>query len=69
MLLDRIIGFETFEILPNLAAGILVFRANLILYCTNQEEFEKLLLDLSPVKVMLVIQHFVFAPASTDFTL
>ena len=35
MHLDRIIGFETLEILPILAAGIFVFRTNLILNCTN----------------------------------
>ena len=61
MLLDRIIGFETLEILPILAAGIFVFRVNLILNCTNQEEFDELFLDLSQVKVMPIIQHFLFA--------
>ena len=61
LLWDRIIGFETLEILPILAAGIFVFRANLILNCTNQEEFDELFLDLSQLKVMPIIQHFLFA--------
>lgn len=61
LLWDRIIGFETLEILPILAAGIFVFRSNLILNCTNQEEFDELFLDLSQIKVMPIIQHFLFA--------
>ena len=61
LLFDRIIGFETLEILPILAAGIFVFRSNLILNCTNQEEFDELFLDLSQIKVMPIIQHFLFA--------
>lgn len=35
LLFDRIIGFETLEILPILSAAIFVFRSNLILNCTN----------------------------------
>ena len=61
LLWDRIIGFETLEILPILAAGIFVFRSNLILNCTNQEEFDELFHDLTQVKVMPIIQHFLFA--------
>ena len=61
LLWDRIIGFETLQMLPILAAGIFVFRANLILNCTNQEEFDELFLDLSQIKVMPIIQHFLFA--------
>ena len=33
--------------MPILAAAIFVFRANLILNCNNQEEFEELFVDLS----------------------
>lgn len=44
---DRILGFESLEILPIFAASIFVFRANLILNCSTQEEFEELFLDLS----------------------
>ena len=35
LLFDRILGFESLEILPIIAAGIFVFRANLILNCQN----------------------------------
>ena len=61
MLLDRILGFESLEILPIFAASIFVFRANLILKCQNQEEFDELFEDLSQLKVMPLIQHFLFA--------
>ena len=47
LLWDRVIGFETLEILPILAAGIFVFRANLILNCTTLEEYDELFLDMS----------------------
>ena len=61
LLFDRILGFESLEILPIMAAGIFVFRANLILNCQNQEEFDELFVDLSQIKVMPIIQHFLFA--------
>ena len=61
MLWDRILGFETLEILPIFAASIFVFRANLILNCQNQDEFEELFNDLSNIKVVPLLQHFLFA--------
>lgn len=47
LILDRILGFERLDILPILAAGIFVFRANLILNCTSQDEFDELFIDMS----------------------
>ena len=61
LLWDRIVGFENLEILAILAASIFVFRANLILNCSNQEEYDELFYDLSQIKVMPLIQHFLFA--------
>mmetsp|Transcript_40046 Transcript_40046/g.38580 ORF Transcript_40046/g.38580 Transcript_40046/m.38580 type:complete len:315 (-) Transcript_40046:21-965(-) len=61
LLYDRILGFESLEILPIMAAALFVFRANLILNCSNQEEFEELFADLSQIKVVPLIQHFLFA--------
>jgi hypothetical protein len=52
MIYDRIIGFETLEILPILSASIFVFRANLILNCQSQDEFDELFADLSMLKVV-----------------
>jgi hypothetical protein len=54
-LFDRILGFESLEVLPIMAAGIFVFRANLILNCQNQEEFDELFVDMSQIKVMPII--------------
>ena len=61
LLWDRIIGFETLEILPIFAASIFVFRANLILNCQNQEEYDELFNDMSMIKVIPLLQHFLFA--------
>jgi hypothetical protein len=38
-----------------------VFRANLILNCQNQDEYDELFTDLSMIKVIPLIQHFLFA--------
>ena len=61
MIYDRIIGFETLEILPIMCAAIFVFRANLILNCQCQDEFDELFADLSMLKVVPLLQHFLFA--------
>ena len=61
LLWDRILGFETLEILPIFAASIFTFRANLILNCQNQEEYDELFNDLSNIKVVPLLQHFLFA--------
>ena len=61
MLWDRILGFESLEILPIFAASIFVFRANLILNCSSVEEFDELFIDLSQIKVVPLMQHFLFA--------
>jgi len=52
LLWDRIIGFESLEILPIFAASFFVFRANLILNCQNNEEYDELFNDMSMIKVM-----------------
>lgn len=61
LLWDRIIGFESLEILPIFAASVFVFRANLILNCQNQEEYDELFNDMSMIKVVPLLQHFLFA--------
>ena len=60
LIFDRIIGFESLEILPILAASIFVFRANMILNVQSQDEFDELFFDMSQIKVMPLIQHFLF---------
>jgi hypothetical protein len=48
------------EILPILAAAIFVFRANMILNVQSQEEFDELFYDMSQIKVVPLMQHFLF---------
>jgi hypothetical protein len=55
LLFDRILGFESLEILSIMAAAIFVFRANLILNCSNQDEFDELFVDLSQIRVIPLI--------------
>jgi len=55
------LGFESLEILSIMAAGIFSFRANLIVNCTTQDEFDELFTDLSQLKVTPILQHFLFA--------
>lgn len=58
---DRIVGFDSLEVLPILAASIFSFRAKRILNCNNQEEIDEIFYDLSQLKVIPLIQHFLFA--------
>ena len=58
---DRILGFESLEILPVFAAAVFVFRANLIQNCQSQEDYDELFSDLSMIRVVPILQHFLFA--------
>jgi len=57
---DRIIGFDTTEIIAIVSAALFVYRSNLIINCTSQEEFDELFYDLSQIKVVPLLQHFLF---------
>ena len=46
------IGFDTTEIVSIVAAALFVYRSNLIINCTSQEEFDELFYDLSQIKVV-----------------
>lgn len=46
------IGFDTTEIVAIVAAALFVYRSNLIINCTSQEEFDELFYDLSQIKVV-----------------
>lgn len=61
MLYDRVLGFESCEIFAIIAAGIFSFRANMILSCQTQDEYDELFIDLSQVKVTPILQHFLFS--------
>ena len=59
-LFDRIIGFDTVEMVPILAAAIFVYRSTLITNCNTQEEFDELFFDLSQIRIVPLLQHFLF---------
>lgn len=52
ILWDRVLGFETVEIITVLAVAIFVFRANLLLNCSNKHEYQEMFSDLSTIKVL-----------------
>ncbi len=62
---DRIVAFDSLEILPILAASIFSFRAKLILSCNTQEEIDEIFYDLYQLKAIPLIQHFLFATETT----
>lgn len=47
--------------LPIFCAAIFVFRANLIQNCQSEEEYNELFTDLSMIRVVPILQHFLFA--------
>jgi len=49
------------EILPIFAASIWSFRAKRLLACGSQEEVDEVFYDLHQLKVMPLIQDFLFA--------
>lgn len=52
MIWDRILGYNSLEVLSVLAAAIFMYRTNLIVNCTSQEEFDELFYDLSQLKII-----------------
>ena len=55
------LGFESVEIITLLAVAIFVFRANHILNCSNESELDDIFNDLTTMKVIPQLQHFLFA--------
>jgi hypothetical protein len=58
---DRVIGYDSLELLPIMAVAIFIFRANLILNCNTNDEFEENFYDLSQIKTVPLLQHLLFA--------
>lgn len=54
-LYDRVLGFESMEIFSIMAAGIFSFRANMIINCQTQDEYDELFVDLSQLKVTPIL--------------
>ena len=60
LLWDRIIGFDSLEIVPILAAAVFNFRASSLLHVGSPSEAEAVLGNLHSLKVLPLIQHLLF---------
>lgn len=61
LLWDRIIGFDSALIVSLLAAAIFVFRKEQILEAKSAEEAQELFQDGNKLRVVPLLQHFLFA--------
>ncbi|XP_067117543.1 TBC1 domain family member 19 [Osmerus mordax] len=61
LLWDRILGYNSLEIVAVLAASVFAFRAENLMEVTSLASAEAVLADLSTLKVMPLIQIFLFA--------
>uniref|UniRef100_A0A3Q3X3U1 Rab-GAP TBC domain-containing protein n=1 Tax=Mola mola TaxID=94237 RepID=A0A3Q3X3U1_MOLML len=61
LLWDRILGYDSLEIVAVLAAAVFAFRAENLMEVTSLVSAEAVLADLSTLKVMPLIQIFLFA--------
>ncbi|XP_037532409.1 TBC1 domain family member 19 [Nematolebias whitei] len=63
LLWDRILGYNSLEVIAVLAAAVFAFRAENLMEVTSPASAEAVLADLSTLKVMPLIQVFLFATA------
>uniref|UniRef100_A0A8C3AF01 TBC1 domain family, member 19 n=1 Tax=Cyclopterus lumpus TaxID=8103 RepID=A0A8C3AF01_CYCLU len=63
LLWDRILGYDSLEVVAVLAAAVFAFRAENLMEVTSLGSAEAVLADLSTLKVMPLIQVFLFATA------
>ncbi|XP_065915033.1 TBC1 domain family member 19-like [Dysidea avara] len=60
LLWDRIVGFDSLEIVPILAAAVFHFRATSLLHISSLAEAEGVLGNLHTLKVLPLMQHMLF---------
>ncbi len=67
LLWDRILGYDSLELLPLLAVAILLFRSDTILETSDGDAVRSQLEDLSKIKVTVLLQYVLFSdvPAET----
>ena len=58
VLWDRIIGFDSLELLPILAAAVFVYRAKWLLQASEQSHVQRLLSDATGLRVVPLLQLF-----------
>uniref|UniRef100_A0A8C5CKL8 TBC1 domain family, member 19 n=1 Tax=Gadus morhua TaxID=8049 RepID=A0A8C5CKL8_GADMO len=64
LLWDRLLAYDSLEILAVLAAAVFAFRSDNLMEVTSLASAEAVLADLSTLKVMPLIQIFLFASAA-----
>ena len=60
LLWDRVLGFDSLELLPLLAAAIFVFRKAELCAAQSMEEVEALLEEFGGLKVVPLLQQVLF---------
>jgi len=60
LLWDRIIGYDSLDILALMAVALFIYRGDMIMQSTTEEEIQDLFYELSHVKVVPILQHFLF---------
>ena len=58
VLWDRILGFDSLELLPILAAAVFVYRAKWLLQASEPSHVQRLLADATGLKVVPLLQLF-----------
>jgi len=58
LLWDRVLGFDALELLPVLAVAIFSYRTKWILQATNAERVQRIMSNLSSLKVVPLLQTF-----------
>eukprot|EP01135_Chromosphaera_perkinsii_P000461 Nk52_evm15s96 gene=Nk52_evmTU15s96 len=61
ILWDRILGFDSLDVLPVLAVAIFSFRKASLMNATSQEHVESIMDDLSSINVITLLQYSLFS--------
>jgi hypothetical protein len=64
LLWDRVVGFDSPEIIAYLAAALFHFRASELLHATTREAVDELFAELLEVQVVPLLQSYLFANAA-----
>ncbi|KAJ3099869.1 hypothetical protein HDU97_002698 [Phlyctochytrium planicorne] len=60
LLWDRILAYDRLQLLPAAAAAIFIFRRDMLMAARNDKEVEVVFSDLQAIKVMPLLQHYLF---------
>ena len=61
LLWDRVVGFDSLDLLPALAAAIFAFRSRTLMAAADPEEVTEILADPGRLQVIPLLQFFLFA--------